>query len=129
VAVSPDCVDWGKLIEDQRYFKYDGGLFFLRASLWLGDPKKDPEKFDAISPLRHAGDIRVPVLVSDGEYDLSVKISMDKDLVSTVRGKGIAAESLKFLNEGSGVRFLDHRVELFEHVEAFLAKNLGTWTP
>jgi dipeptidyl aminopeptidase/acylaminoacyl peptidase len=125
IAISPDCVDWGKLIEDQKYYKYNGGLFYLRASLWLGDPKKEVEKFNAISPLRHADDIRVPVLVTDGEYDLSVKISMDKDLVSTVKSKGIPAESIKFLNESGGVRFLDHRLELFERIEAFLAKNMG----
>ena len=129
VAVSPDCVDWGKLIDDQRYYKYDGGLFFLRASLWLGDPKKETEKFNAISPLRHADDIRVPVLVSDGEYDLSAKIAMDKDLVSAVRRKGLAAESINFSFEHSGVNQLDHKLELYQRIEEFLAKNLAGGAP
>ena len=78
-----------------------------------------------MSPLRHADEIRVPVLIAEGEYDLSEETAMTSDLVSTVKKKGIPAELLKFLNEGHGVRFLDHRLELFERVEAFLAKNMG----
>ena len=128
VAVSAT-YDWAKLIDDQKYFKYDGSTFYSRALLKLGDPKKETEKFDAMSPLKHAGDIRVPVLVSESEYDLSVEISLSKDLVSTVRGKGIAAESISFLNEANGVHYLDHKVELYQRIEAFLATNLGAGAP
>ena len=123
VAISPVC-DYGKLIEDQKYYK-NMSPYYTRMCLKLGDPKSDPAKFDAMSPLKHADDIRVPVLISEGEYDLSVELSMSADLVSAVKSKGLPAESIKFLNEGGDVRFLDHRVERFERIEAFLAKNMG----
>ena len=127
VAISPVC-DFGKVIEDQKFHKNESP-YYARMCLKLGDPKTQPEKFDAMSPLKHAGEIRVPVLISEGEYDLSVEISMAGDLVSAVRRNGIQAESIKFLNESGGVRFLDHRVELFERIEAFLAKNVGAGAP
>jgi dipeptidyl aminopeptidase/acylaminoacyl peptidase len=123
VAVSAN-YDWGKLIEDQQYNQYSNP-FYARMLAKLGDPKKEVEKFDAMSPLKHANDIRVPVLVSYGEYDQTVEIAMAKDLVSTLRHKGLDADSIRFANEGSGVHYVDHKVELYERVEAFLAKNLG----
>ena len=43
--------------------------------------------------------------------------------------KGIAAESIRFRDEGGRVRYLDHKVELYQGIEAFLAKNLGAATP
>jgi len=127
IAIAPVC-DYGKLILDQKYFK-NADPWYARMCLELGDPKKDAEKFDAMSPLKHAGEIRVPVLIADGEYDFSTKLSMNRDLISTVKGKGLPAESIRFLNEGGGVRFLDHRLELFERIEAFLAKNMGAGAP
>jgi len=36
----------------------------------------------------------------------------------------VPVETLSFLDEADGVRHLAHRVELYEHIEAFLAKNL-----
>jgi dienelactone hydrolase/TusA-related sulfurtransferase len=127
VAVSAH-YDWAKLIKDQQYNKFSNP-FYSRMLLKLGDPDKDAAKFDAMSPLRHAGDIRVPVLASYGEYDQTVEINMAKDLVSTVRGKGLAADSIRFADEANGVHYLDHKVELYQRIEAFLATNLGAGAP
>ena len=127
VAVSAR-YDWAKLIGDQQYNKYSGP-FYSRMLFKLGDPKKEAEKFDAMSPLKHANDIRVPVLVSYGEYDQTVEINMAKDLVSTVRGKGLAADTIRFADEANGVHYLDHKVELYGRIEAFLATNLGAGAP
>jgi dipeptidyl aminopeptidase/acylaminoacyl peptidase len=124
VAISAH-YDWGKLIEEAAYSKYETRRYF-RLLVKLGDPKNDPEKFDAISPLKHATDIRVPVLVSYGEYDSSAEISMARDLLSTVQKKGIAAESISFRDERSGAHYLKHKVELYQRIEAYLAENLGS---
>ena len=127
IAVSAH-YDWGKLIEEGKYSKY-ADTFYFRMLLKLGDPSKETEKFDAMSPLKHADDIRVPVLVSYGEYDSSAEISMAKDLISTVQKKGIAAESIRFRDEGGRVRYLDHKVELYQGIETYLAKNLAAPAP
>jgi dienelactone hydrolase len=127
VAVSTNC-DWARLIKDQQYNKYSNP-FYLRMLLKLGDPDKEAAKFDAMSPLNHANDIRVPVLATYGEYEQTVEINAVKDLISTVQKKGIAADTIRFADEEYAVRYLDHRVELYQRIEAFLAKNLGAGTP
>jgi dipeptidyl aminopeptidase/acylaminoacyl peptidase len=116
--------DWGRIIGEAEYSKYVNPLYF-RLLLKLGDPKNDPEKFDAISPLKHATDIRVPVLVSYGEYDSGAEKSMARDFVSTLQKKGVAAESISFFDERGGAHYLDHKVELYQRIEAFLSKNLA----
>jgi dipeptidyl aminopeptidase/acylaminoacyl peptidase len=123
VAVSA-VADWGKLIDDYRHNKFSGP-YFTRMVYKLGDPKADPEKWDAISPLRHADQIRCPVFVAWGEYDSPLNISGMKDLASTVERNHIATESVSFLNEAEGVRHIGHKVELYTRIEAFLAKNLA----
>jgi dipeptidyl aminopeptidase/acylaminoacyl peptidase len=123
VAISAVC-DYGRIIEDQKYYQ-NRGRYYDRMRLKLGDPKQDSQKFDEMSPLKHAGAIRAPILISEGENDLSVELAMAADLVSTMKKNGVDAESIKFMNEGEGVRFLDHRVELFGRIETFLARNLA----
>lgn len=122
VAISPVC-DWARLIEEQRYSKYQDATY-SRLARKLGEPKNQPEKFDGISPLRHAGSIRSPVLVTYGEYDPAVVIAQAKDFVSAVRRNQTAAEAISFTNESMGVRHLGHQVELYTRIEAFLKEHL-----
>ena len=124
VAVSPTC-DYGRLMVDQKYFKYNS-FYYDRRRLKLGDPKKDTAKFDAMSPLKHAGDIRGPVLIAEGEFGIEEGLAMSADLISAVKKNGVPAELVKFPNESDGLAgHLDHRVELYGRIETFLAKNLG----
>jgi dienelactone hydrolase len=123
VAVSP-VSDWGKSIQENKYNQFSDASY-ARMVRKLGDPKKDPEKFDAIAPLRHAEQIRAAVLIAYGEYDPSYEISEAKELVSIVRKNRLPAETMSFVNEGYGVRHLGHKVELYSRIEAFLAENLG----
>ncbi len=115
--------DWAKLIADYKYNKYSNA-YFSRMVLKLGDPSKNPEKWDAISPLQHADQIRAAVFYATGEYDAPMAISGMKDLGSTVERNHIPVESMSFLNEASGVRHLRNKVDLYSHIEAFLAKNM-----
>jgi dipeptidyl aminopeptidase/acylaminoacyl peptidase len=123
VAVSA-VADWAKLIEDYRHNKYSNA-YFTRTVFKMGDPKQDAEKWDAIAPLRHAGQIRGPVFVAWGEYDSSISISGMKDLVSAVKKNHIPVESVSFVNEANGVHHLRNKVDLFSRIEAFLARNLS----
>jgi len=122
VAISPVC-DWANLLSDQKYYKYSNP-YFSRMARKLGDPKKDSEKFDAISPLRHAGAIRAATFIAYGEYDVSSNIRDAKDLISTVRRNSVPAEIESFINEADGVHHLARKVALYSDIEAFLAKNL-----
>ncbi|MDD2765714.1 MAG: prolyl oligopeptidase family serine peptidase [Opitutaceae bacterium] len=123
VAISPMTLDWEKMIEECKYAQFSSTQYdlFLRK---LGDPKKEPEKFDAIAPLRHAGQIQAAVLIANGEKDSSYVISESKELAAIVRRNHVPAETISFLNEAGGIHHLDHKVELYSRIEAFLAENL-----
>jgi dipeptidyl aminopeptidase/acylaminoacyl peptidase len=102
---------------------------YSRMLVKLGDPKRDAEKFDAISPLRHADQIRAALLISNSEYDPSAQVSDTKDLGSTVERNHVPVEMVSFLNEAHGVRHLRAKVELYSRIEAFLSKNLAGGPP
>jgi dipeptidyl aminopeptidase/acylaminoacyl peptidase len=115
--------DWAQLIKDKKYDKYDSPTYG-RMMRKLGDPKQQPEKFDAISPGRHADKIRVPVFVAGGKDDQTVEIEQSKTLISTLNRYKIPNETYIVGEEGHGMAHLDKRVELYTRIEAFLAKNL-----
>jgi dipeptidyl aminopeptidase/acylaminoacyl peptidase len=116
--------DWSKLIADYRYNKYSNA-YFSRMVYKLGDPSKDPEKWDAISPLHHADKIRAAVFIANGEYDAPTAIRCSKELASIVSRNNIPVETVSFQNEADGVRHLRNKIELYTRIEAFLAKNLA----
>ncbi|HEY4247148.1 MAG TPA: prolyl oligopeptidase family serine peptidase [Lacunisphaera sp.] len=120
--------DWAELIRDNRFNQemsapYNSSSFY--SILYrLGDPKKEPEKFNALSVLQHAGQIRVPLLMAYGEFDSGILISQAKSVESTLKRNGIDCDLEKFTNESFGILRLKHVLELYTRVEAFLAKNL-----
>lgn len=122
VGISPVC-DWANTIRDRKYNKYTGN-YYTRMVHKLGDPKTDPEKFDAISPLKHANAITAAVLIAYGEYDASDVTRDARELASEVQKTGHRAETVSFINEADGVHQIAHKVELYTKIEAFLAEHL-----
>jgi acetyl esterase/lipase len=120
--------DWEQQIKDKKYDQYDSWVYgyYMRK---LGDPGKQPEKFDAISPGRHVDRIRVPVFVAHGGDDPRVEIGQARRLISELEKNHVPHESLLVGEEGHGMRHLENEVELFTRIEAFLAKNLGPAAP
>jgi hypothetical protein len=45
-------------------------------------------------------------------------------MASMARRNNANVETIPFVNEATGVRHLAHRIELYQHIEAFLSKNL-----
>ena len=128
VAVSP-VVDWGRVIEENKSNRHASDYYDWLVRK-LGDPKKDEQKFDAMSPLRHADQIRAPLLISTSEYDSSAQTSDTKSLASRVGNNHVAVETISFVNEAGGVRHLANKVELNARIEGFLARHLmPTTTP
>jgi dipeptidyl aminopeptidase/acylaminoacyl peptidase len=113
---------------DRRTERQYSDSCYSRQLYKIGDPDKNPQKFEAISPLRHAAQIRAALFIAWGEYDNPESISQAKDLASAVEGNHVPVEKMSFLDEGNGVRHFAHQVDLFSHIEAFLAKNLAPAT-
>jgi acetyl esterase/lipase len=116
--------DWAELIRERKFNRYDDPSFgyLLRR---LGDPSREPEKFDAIAPVRHVDRIRVPVFVAHGKDDPVAEITQSKRLISELNKYHVTHEDLLVSEEGHGMGHLKNEVELYSRIEKFLAKNLA----
>lgn len=91
----------------------------------LGDPTKQRERFEAISPLRHAASIRVPVFVAHGRSDQVVFAQQSQRFVAQLKEHGVPHVAHFESGEGHGMAYLDNEVELYAAIERFLAEHLA----
>ena len=115
--------DWGRYIREDKYEQFTN-ITYSRYLYKLGDPNKNAERYDSMSPLLAADQIHSALFLAWGEFDAPEVIGQSKSLGSKVEKNGNTVETLSFIDEANGVRHLAHRVELYQHLEAFLAKNL-----
>jgi dienelactone hydrolase len=115
--------DWGRYIKADKYGQFTNAIY-SRYLHKLGNPDTDPQKFDAIAPLRHADQVTSAILVAWGEYDDPELIGQSKDFASAVGRNHVQVETMSFLDEAVGVRHLSHKIDLYTHIESFLSKNL-----
>lgn len=115
--------DWAELIKSKAYEGRPAEYERLRDR--LGEPDTDREFFDAISPLGHVAQIRVPVFVAHGTEDKIVSVAQSKHLVQALRQQGVTCETFFRGNEAHGFSSFVDRVEYYHRVEAFLARNLN----
>jgi dipeptidyl aminopeptidase/acylaminoacyl peptidase len=91
----------------------------------IGDPQQDAALLRSASPVFHADQIKVPLLVAQGAKDPRVNINESEQIVAALRKRGIPVEYMVKENEGHGFRNEENRFEFYEAVEKFLAKNIG----
>jgi len=116
--------DWAKHVQEQKYDQYDSPVYG-RMIRKLGDPKKDPEKFAALSPIHRVDRIKVPVFVAGGKDDTVVVIAQSKALLSALEKNNVPHEDLLVRAEGHGMARVENEVKLYGRIEAFLATNLA----
>jgi dipeptidyl aminopeptidase/acylaminoacyl peptidase len=123
--------DWEKLISDKKWdFQHSASdPEFERLMYKLGDPKKYPEKFDKIAPVRHVDQIRVPVFVNHGGYDPIADITQSTDLISELDRHHVPYEKLIVTEETHGMAHLSNQVDLYSRIESFLGKYLNPTPP
>jgi len=104
----------------------------LRAAEY-GDPEKDSDFLDAVSPLKHADNIKSPLMVIQGAMDPRVPQSESEAIANSVRSRGGIVEYVLFPDEGHGIAKLPNRIKAYEAMVAFLDKHVkammaGDWT-
>jgi dipeptidyl aminopeptidase/acylaminoacyl peptidase len=62
------------------------------------------EHLEAISPLSHVGDIRIPMLVVQGQNDPRVPVTEAEQIVAALREQGTPVWYMNALNEGHGYK-------------------------
>ncbi len=91
----------------------------------MGDPEKDKELYERVSPIFHADNIRVPVLVAQGANDPRVNKNESDQIVEALKAKGIEVEYMVKDNEGHGFQNEENRFDFYRAMERFLGKHLG----
>jgi dipeptidyl aminopeptidase/acylaminoacyl peptidase len=91
----------------------------------VGNPETDKELLAAASPVMHAGNIRVPLLIAQGAQDPRVNVDESDQMVAALEKHGIAVEYLVKENEGHGFANEENRFEFYEAMERFLKKHLS----
>lgn len=115
--------DWEMQLQAERYDQYDLP-YYGRMLKTLGDPQLQPEKYAAMSPLRHVEKIRAPIFVAAGKDDEVVEVRQSRKLVAALEKHGVPHEKLFIGGEGHGMAHLKNEVEYYDRAEAFLARYL-----
>jgi dipeptidyl aminopeptidase/acylaminoacyl peptidase len=89
-----------------------------------GDPKRDRTLLRAISPLRFAVNINVPLLVVHGELDTNVPIGEARQIVAALQALRRPVEYLQLDGEGHEYRRADSRLRLIATLLDVLTRTL-----
>ncbi len=95
----------------------------------IGDPDKDQEMLKAISPVNFADKITAPVLIIQGKDDHIVPRGQAKLMISALEKTGRTPESLFISDLGHTFGNARQRLQIYQAIDAFLAKNLGPGVP
>jgi acetyl esterase/lipase len=117
--------DWAQLIREVGYDYTKFTPLYAVLLRHLGDPNKDSERFDAISPSRHIDRVRVPVFVTHGGYDPVADIAQSTRLIDQLKKYNVPHEVYIVGDEGHGMLHFSNRVKQYTRIEAFLADNLA----
>jgi dipeptidyl aminopeptidase/acylaminoacyl peptidase len=91
----------------------------------LGTLAKERPSFEAVSPLKHAHRIQVPVLIAHGEKDARVPVSHGRNMVEALKAHGKAHEWMLFEREGHGLVYVSNQRKYYKALLAFLDRHIG----
>ncbi|KFN50162.1 S9 family peptidase [Arenimonas composti] len=90
----------------------------------IGNPETQRDFLLATSPLNHAGNIDVPLMVLQGANDPRVIQPESDDVVAAVRANGVPVEYVVFPDEGHGFTKKANQIAGYGAVLAFLDEHL-----
>lgn len=89
-----------------------------------GDPVKDKEFLEQVSPFYHVDKIKAPMLIIQGANDPRVPQSESDQMVASLKARNLQVEYLLYADEGHGLAKLPNRVDAYTKVVDFLDKTL-----
>ena len=92
----------------------------------IGDPSKDKELLEEVSPVFHADKIRIPLFVAQGANDPRVNKAESDQIVEAVRKAGQDVVYMVKDNEGHGFQNEENRFDFYRTMEEFFRKHLGS---
>ncbi len=102
------------------YWESERELFHER----MGDPVKDKEMLEAISPLFHVDQIKAPLFVAQGANDPRVKQAESDQIVQALKERGVDVPYMLKKDEGHGFLNLENQLDFYRALEKFLDRHL-----
>jgi dipeptidyl aminopeptidase/acylaminoacyl peptidase len=107
--------------------------FFARTAPWrrplraaeYGDPEKDADFLESISPINFIDRIEAPLMVIHGANDPRVPVEEAEQIVSTLRSRGREVDYLRYEDEGHGLAKAKNRADAWPKVVRFFEKHMG----
>ena len=107
--------------------------FFARTAPWrrplraaeYGDPEKDGDFLESISPLNFIDRITAPLMVIHGANDPRVPVQDAEQIVSTLRARGREVDYLRYEDEGHGLAKAKNRADAWPKVVRFFENHMG----
>ncbi|QBR12611.1 S9 family peptidase [Sphingobacterium sp. CZ-2] len=90
----------------------------------IGNPEKESELFQAISPVFHADKVRMPVLFFQGGKDKYSSVTDANQFVGKLKANNVPVRYVFKKDEGKRFRNEENVVEYYQEIERFLAENL-----
>ncbi|HUI01819.1 MAG TPA: S9 family peptidase [Nitrososphaerales archaeon] len=90
-----------------------------------GDPDKDRDFLESISPTNNATKITSPLFIIHGTNDPRVPVGEAEQIAATLRGMGREAHIMKFEDEGHGLVKLRNRIAGYTAAVEFLMKHMS----
>ena len=117
--------DWEKKYKEDtnEWLKFNdlGRLFDWRADYYL-DPRKNADRYRAISPVHFAEKVRCPVLLHHGRIDQTVSINQTNAMASALRDAGKSVDVSKDSEGIHGLASERQSKEFYHTLAAFLLK-------
>jgi len=106
--------------------------FFSKTAPWrrplraaeYGDPVKDAEFLESISPINFKDRITAPLMVIHGANDPRVPVEEAEEIVGAMRERGRPVEYLRYEDEGHGLAKAKNRADAWPRVVAFFQKHM-----
>lgn len=108
--------------------------FFEKTAPWrrplraveYGDPERDADFLDSISPLNFVDRIEAPLMVIHGANDPRVPVQEAEQIVAKLRARGRDVEYLRYEDEGHGLAKAKNRADAWPKVVGFFERYLGS---
>ena len=91
----------------------------------IGDPVTEQAMLKAATPVERAAEIKVPILMAFGREDKRVPLEHGSKMRAAMRATGNEPEYVIYPGEGHGWLKVENRIDFWQRVEKFLAKNLN----
>jgi dipeptidyl aminopeptidase/acylaminoacyl peptidase len=111
--------DISQLARDDRQFY--GGFEAARESTGT-----DKAQLAAQSPVLHADQIKIPILLVHGDNDSTVRLAQSEAMAKALRQHGVQSELVVIKGGEHSLLRPQMRLTLYTKLEAFLAANLGS---